>query len=351
MILYDNAYIDQMVIHHVGNKANEEPCFLSQKPLQLDTDNPVPELLKNYFVSAFKPDIQYAFSAGEGQPIENNYVFQRIVALLEDPSRFMEISHELTRYLYESSNHPNIKSGEFYVVLFNDIQIGDDKFPCVGLFKSENKETFIKVFTSDGGLELQPEQGMSIKKLDKGCLVYGVDKENGYVVSVVDNLSKQGEALFWKEHFLGLESRKDNYFMTHNYMNLCKGFVADVFNKENEVQRTEQIDFLNRSLDFFKDNDAFQEERFLQDVIGDDDIAQAFNEYKETYQNDKQIPLAQEFDISNDAVNKQKRHFKSIIKLDKNFHVYVHGNRNLIEKGFDAEKGMQYYRLYFDSEI
>ena len=350
MLIYDNAYISNIIIHHVGNKSNEEPCFLSQNLLQLGDDNPVPELLKNYFFSAFKPDIQYAFSGGE-EPVERNFVYQKLCDMFDDQDGFLDISQALTRYLYESSNHPNIKSGEFYVVKFDNIIAGDETISCVGLFKSENKETFIKVFAGDGGLEVEPEQGMSIKKLDKGCLIYGLDKENGFVVSLVDNLSKQGEARFWKEDFLGLVPRMDNYFMTHNYLNMCKDFVGDVFNKENEVQRTEQIDFLNRSIDFFNDNDAFNEEQFLQDVIGDEGVVEAFNEYKAHYQEDKQIPISEEFDISGDAVKKQKRHFKSIIKLDKNFHVYVHGNRNMIEKGFDSEKGMQYYRLYFESEV
>ena len=48
------------------------------------------------------------------------------------------------------------------------------------------------------------------------------------------------------------------------------------------------------------------------------------------------------------AVKKQQRHFKSVIKLDKNFHIYVHGDRKMIETGQD-EKG-KFYRLYFEKE-
>jgi hypothetical protein len=47
-------------------------------------------------------------------------------------------------------------------------------------------------------------------------------------------------------------------------------------------------------------------------------------------------------------VKKQSRGFKSIIKLYKNFHIYGHGDRKMIEQGSD-EKG-KYYRLYFDEE-
>jgi hypothetical protein len=42
--------------------------------------------------------------------------------------------------------------------------------------------------------------------------------------------------------------------------------------------------------------------------------------------------------------------FKSVLKLDKNFHIYVHGNRQLIERGYDDEKGMNYYKVFFNNE-
>ena len=45
--------------------------------------------------------------------------------------------------------------------------------------------------------------------------------------------------------------------------------------------------------------------------------------------------IADNFEISAQAVKRQARIFKSVLKLDKNFHIYIHGNRELIEKGFD----------------
>jgi len=41
--------------------------------------------------------------------------------------------------------------------------------------------------------------------------------------------------------------------------------------------------------------------------------------------------------------------FKSVLKLDKNFSVYIHGNRNMVEKGEEAD-GRKFYKLYYDNE-
>jgi predicted transcriptional regulator len=37
------------------------------------------------------------------------------------------------------------------------------------------------------------------------------------------------------------------------------------------------------------------------------------------------------------------------IIIDKNFHIYVHGNRNLIEQGID-ETGRKFYKIYYQEE-
>ena len=54
------------------------------------------------------------------------------------------------------------------------------------------------------------------------------------------------------------------------------------------------------------------------------------------------------FTISESAVKKQARSLKSVIKLDKNFHIYIHGDRELIEKGED-KKG-KFYKVYYQEE-
>ena len=41
---------------------------------------------------------------------------------------------------------------------------------------------------------------------------------------------------------------------------------------------------------------------------------------------------------------------RSVIKLDKNFHIYVHGGEQLIEQEYDEERGMKYYKLYYREE-
>jgi hypothetical protein len=73
-----------------------------------------------------------------------------------------------------------------------------------------------------------------------------------------------------------------------------------------------------------------------------------FNKFKSSYQQEREIEIADNFTISNTAVKKKVRGLTSVIKLDKNFDIYVHGNRELIEQGHD-EKG-KYYKIYYKEE-
>ena len=54
------------------------------------------------------------------------------------------------------------------------------------------------------------------------------------------------------------------------------------------------------------------------------------------------------FNLYENPLEVPKNFYKSVIKLDKNFHIYVHGSRQLIEQGED-EHG-KFYKLYFNEE-
>jgi hypothetical protein len=349
-MLFDivNATIEQLVIHKIGSRSNNTENIYSREGVNLEKDSPVPFLLKQYFLASFREPSLYHLEGKTGIP--GNIVYQSACAIFDNPDLFYEHSRILAASLYENSSHPQIKPGEFYLTLFDGVRVFDQTVLCLGIFKSENKETYLKICSGGDSFNVNYEEGINIRKLDKGCLIFNVERENGFVVSLIDKVSKQNEALFWKEDFLGLESRQDNNFFTQNYLNVCKEFVEDVFSPANEVPRTEQIDMLNRSINYFKDNTLFNEDRFEDEVLGAPDIVDAFNQFKEFYEKENNVNLTEEFKISPEVVKKENKSFRSVLKLDKNFHVYIHGDRRFVEKGFDASKGLNYYKLYFEYE-
>jgi hypothetical protein len=194
------------------------------------------------------------------------------------------------------------------------------------------------------------DEGINTKKLDKGCLIFNVDPEEGYRVCIVDTQNSGNEAQYWKDEFLKLKSVSDNYYQTKNYLDLAKNYVTHRLDEDFEVSKADQIDYLNRSIEYFKKNEQFNEQDFAAAVFEHKEVITSFKKFKKDYQHEHDMNLVPEFDISLHAVKKQSKIFKSVLKLDRNFHIYIHGDKELIEKGVD-EDGRKYYKLYYQQEF
>lgn len=337
--------IVSLILHFVGNRLADERFLFSRNKLVIDPDLTV--LLAHYFVSAFKSTEYFNFFHESDLNLNEVYVYAS--KIFDDPDCLHEQSVNLAKHLYEQSTHPKIKGGEFYTVYFKDCIVDGITTDAVGLFKSENKDTFLKVFPSGDGFEIESEKGVNINKLDKGCLIFNIEREKGYVVAVVDNTNKGAEAQYWIDDFLHVRPRRDEYHHTQNILTLCKNFITKELPQQFEVSKADQVDYLNRSVQFFKERDNFDMQEFANEVMGQPAVIERFNQFKQDYQQEQEVELSDQFTISAPAVKKQARVFKSVIKLDKNFHIYVHGNRQLIEQGVD-EDGRKFYKIYYQEE-
>lgn len=349
MLKLNDVTLERLVIHQIGNKIQEQDLVVSKHEISLH-DQDMEELLMQYFLTPFKSDALYNFFHEED--LELNEMFQCALKVFEHPTHnFLEQSKIIAQHLYDKSTHPNIKSGDMYMVYFSDVVVGDDMTDAIGIFKSENKETFIKVYQKNASFDVDYETGINIKKLDKGCLIFDLEDDKGFKVAIVDKTNKQDEAVYWKENFLGLKPREDSHFYTSQYMGMCADFVRDVFNAEHNVDRSEQIEMLNKTQAYFDGNEVFDTQSFEEKIFsGEPEIIDAFRDYKDSYVEDRSLLLVDEFDISTDAVKSQKKHFKSLLKLDKNFVVQIMGDRERLEKGYDAEKDLNYYKLFYKVE-
>jgi hypothetical protein len=348
MFSFSEVSLDRVVIHRIGNPQQEEDLEISLNE-SIIHDEVVEDLLMQYFLSSFKQESMYHLDHETN--VENNEVFAIASKIFENPNNFYKHSVEMAKLLYKCTNHPNIKSGEMYLAYFQNCKVGEDFCDAIGIFKSDTRETFLEVNQKKDNFQVDYLSGINIKKLDKGCLIFDIEKESGYRVAIVDKASKGEEAVFWKENFLRLAPREDSHYHTQNYMRMCKGFADDVFNPEHNVERVEQIELLKNSAKYFETSETFALDTFQEEVFGNHpEVVEAFQEYKEQYVADNEIETYDEFEISQPAVKSNKKIFKSILKLDKNFHVYIHGKREHIEKGFDEERNQNFYKLYYTKE-
>ena len=346
MMRFNESSMEALALHKVGNKSADEGVVISDKLLEVS--EVVKPLLLQYFLSPFRSEELYNLS--HPSELELNEVYHYASAIFGDPGCLLEQSQHLAQHLYRQSTHPKIRNGEFYVVFFENCCINDETVNAIGLFKSESRETYLKIYPVSGSFEIGHEDGININKLDKGCLIFNTSREEGYVVAIVDNLNKGSEAQYWRDDFLQVTPCADDYHNTRTVMNLCKKFVTDKLPQEFEVSRADQADMLNRSMKFLKENESFEMEEFNEQVLSAPAIINSFSEYKNQFRNEHDLDIPENFQISESAVKNQSRYMKSVIKLDKNFHIYIHGEKQMVEKGYDEVKQLNYYKLFFKEE-
>lgn len=336
--------MDKLILHFVGNKNNGDGVRFSDA--LTDFEN-IEDFFKQLIDNNFKYEELYQFFFLPN--LELNPMYQFISSVFKEKESFIEQSKNVGRYLYDKSTHPQIKGGELCIFYFKDCQINDELIDCIGIFKSENKDTILKVSSTKDGYNLKDEKGINTTKLDKGCLIFNSETENGYIVSVVDNTNKNTEAQYWKDDFLSVQPKRNEYHQTNQFLGIAKQFLTKKLTEDFEVSKADQIDLLNRSVEYFKNHETFEKTDFEKKVFQDNNIIDSFRNFDEGYRRDNEIDISNNFDISTQAVKKQARAFKSVLKLDKNFHIYIHGDKELIEQGVEKD-GRKYYKIYYKDE-
>jgi hypothetical protein len=269
--------------------------------------------------------------------------------IFEDVKLFQKTSVDIAKYLYELSIHPQIKSGDLFITHFSEIVVEDEVTDAIGIFKSENKQSFLKLDREQQSYSIRCEDGINIEKLDKGCLIFNTDKESGYKICIIDKSNKNAEAQYWKDSFLQLKPYSDVYHYTKNLMNITKYYIAKELPDEFEINRTDQIDLLNRSAEYFKTHDNFDKEDYEKEVFRDSKMIKSFRKFDESFRNENDIEYEDSFEISSSAVKQGVKSFKSVLKLDRNFHIYIHGDVELITQGVEKD-GRKYYKIYYENE-
>lgn len=344
---YASAQLQQLAIHFIGNPTHDETLQLSQAPIPVDQEVIAPLLIK-YFLSSFKSEEFYQFHHEANLSLNPLYTFSKDI--FHQPDRFFDLTKNIAHHLFEVSSHPMVHSGELYIAHFTGIEIDGVERDMLGYFKSENKETFLKIYPNASSYQIDPHEGINIQKLDKGCLVFQDQEENGYKVLYLDQRNRDEAAQFWKDQFLKIQPRADHFQHTKQYMQLTHNFIRHKLKEDYEMDKVAEIDLVNRSMDFFKNRETFDFNTFAAEVMQQPDVVESFRGFKKDYQHQQGLDIADEFDIHPSAVKKQAKVYKSVLKLDKNFHIYIHGNRDYIQKGFDPDRGLNYYQVFFKEE-
>ena len=348
MIKRTKASISKCILHKVGNKFNSTKNTFSEQPI--DFDEASYDLILPYLLRPFV-SVAESFRFNHHSNLDLNEINSYATQLLNDDTDFVDISKHIVTHLFEQSNSAQIKSGDVIVCMFHDIQYEDYSTDAIGIFKIENKSHFFQTHLDNNSYDLFVQKGIQTKKVDKGCLILNAADGEGKVVLSVDN--NNYDAQYWIKYFLNIKYPDDSNQHTKNYIEMCREFSKEVMQPQFGMQ--EQSSFLAKTVDFFKENEVVNIESFKEDIFDEEDHIQLFEDYKKTYESDNNVLIRNQFDISEVVLKKQKQKIKTEIKLDTNIQIKLDvdapdASAEYLERGYDEEKKMHFYKVYFNAE-
>tara|TARA_R110000868_G_scaffold194178_3_gene439530 strand:- start:25054 stop:26103 length:1050 start_codon:yes stop_codon:yes gene_type:complete len=343
-----NASISKFIIHKVGNKFNDTKNVFSEK--LVDFDEASYDLMLPFLLRPFGSVVQ-SYRFNHHANISLNEINSYSNQLFNEDDAFIEVSKHIVTHLYEQSTSVNIKTGDVLVVMFEGIEFNEITTNAIGVFKIESKVNFFQTYLENKSYDVLVQKGISSKKVDKGCLILNQTDAEGNIILSVDNNSY--DAQYWINHFLNIKYADDSNNHTQQYIKLCKGFSTEILKTSYGAQ--EQNTFLAKTIDFFKENEVVKVERFKEDVFEDDKHKTLFDDYKKTFEGEQNIVIRNQFDVAERVVTKEKKKIKTDIKLDTNIQIKLdidapEAAREFLERGYDDEKKMHYYKVFFNVE-
>ncbi len=340
MVIGKEAIVEEFVLHRIGT--NSEETILNDYSAVLKGPEEQTFLRKLLLKPFAGMALTYEFTHAVGS--EYN-VLQGLCKDLRSGKDIVPCSMDIARHLIDVSQHHNIKDGDLFVVKFSGVELGSAAHDAVGIYKFDEKEAFIESKAAGRTVGMRIRKGLGNSKPNKACLI--VFTPASPTLFVIDDNARTE---YWQKDFIGLRPKQDHVNSTSNVLELTRSFITEQLPRDYEIPKADQIDLMNRSVQYFKNNTAFDKEEFAQEVFQEESVIRAFQHFGDTFQESRALELQDTFEISPHAVKRQARICKSVLKLDKNFHIYIHGDRNKIERGVD-ENGRKFYKIYYEEEL
>ncbi|AVK84091.1 hypothetical protein C3943_11145 [Lysinibacillus sp. B2A1] len=289
-----------------------------------------------------KIDLEQQYEFFHETDIALNEVYTYVSNIFKEEKGFLEQSKNIATHLYSVSQHPNIKSGELFIGLFDNCFFMNEAKKIVAIVKIDEKEMFLDVKNDQNKMIIHGIDGINVKKINNMAIIVDMGEEQ--VPAVFIKTKRKEDIVYWQERFLKIKAADEYYHKTNLALTECKKYIL----KEDNFSNTEKLGLLNKTLDYFRNEDEFQVNEYIETVFDKTDSTQR----------DIIINSVKPYEtiISESALEKAEKKYKRKIKLDSNIEIQVNVQNieqvdELIEVGYDEATNRKYYKIYFQEEI
>ncbi|MFZ1617075.1 MAG: nucleoid-associated protein [Flavobacteriales bacterium] len=335
MVNGKEAFVEEFVLHRIGGEG--EPNVFSDFSAVIKGEEEQ-QFLRKLFL---RPFANMAFTC---EFAAKKNTLKELCTKIYDGDSIVENSDAIAKHLIAVAEDGKLTAGDLIVAKFSSVQFANGEHEAVGIYKFDDKEVFLESTLKEDAVALRMRRGLGNNKPNKACLVVFTGETP--TLFIIDN---QASTEYWQKDFVRSRPKKDNVNSTSDLMNITKSFITEQLPQDFVVEKADQIDLLNRSVQYFKSHTEFDQEEFTQEVFQEEKAIQSYKQFSDRHQEENDVQVQDNFEISAHAVKRQARVFKSVLKLDKNFHIYIHGDRNKIEHGVD-ENGRKFYKIFYEQE-
>lgn len=345
---FRRAKLASLTLAKVGNSLRSEPLRTSKELCRFsDEDNTV---LTPSFLKPFKNLEVKSFE--HHSSLELNEVYRYATAIFENPDLLLEQGRKIARHLYNTSKHPNIKSGDLCVAFINELLVDGEPLNAISIIKSESRVPFLEVADTDGNMQLITHQGISPDKIDKGCLIVNTEKDQGFIVYTFDKSSAGTH--FWMRDFLGVKFRKNADYMTKRYADMAVSFAKEGLPEDMVAEDKYRV--ANQAISYFEEKDEFDLNHFREEALKEPAIIEKFDQFQANQGEEEDEKLEEKFTIAKNVAKKSGNKFRSSIKLDTGINInfmpaFKEADESMIERGFDEGKQKKFIKVYYEEEI
>ncbi|MCR5712776.1 MAG: nucleoid-associated protein [Prevotella sp.] len=326
--------IEAATIQIVGNKTRGEGLSSAYTLADVSDCN---DFLVQLIEKSFPMDDLKCFTYIES--LELNPVYQFVSKIFDDREEFLKQSVNIATFLYDQSVHPNIRSGELYVLLMQ-CEYKRNTLEAIAILKSEKKDPFLATDNDGRDITVRTIYGTGLKGLDKGCLILNTDRENGYLVGTIDNTNNGSDAQYWTESFLHVTNCEDDYHQTVRLMDMCKGFVKQQSELEGAIMA-------KKAADIFASGETLPVESLADMICQDEKQKEEFAAFRQSFEEEHGC-FSEEVNVVKKAAIRKPVTKLTALKLGSDFEVKVLNPEAKIEGGVDKKSGKKYYTLYYE---
>lgn len=232
MIDVSSARIVRCSVHHVGNRLREEGIRLSSEEVQGDAA--LHETLLAHYLAPLATE-RLGFEFFHESDLDLNAVRQFATKAFEKPDAFLKQSQSIAKHLYAASTHPSINGGELISILYQDVRVDGTPQLALGVYKVEERETFLDVIEKRGEFNLIEHDGIPAR-VQKGALILGSG-------SVYSKESGSSAAKYWAESFLKIRPLRTSASSARAAASFVKA-ISERLDVESKLELRHHIDAL-----------------------------------------------------------------------------------------------------------